>query len=290
MAKTIKLNEAQIKSVIRETIEQILLEHVNEIYNLDSAVELIEKQWTSPDDFWFVYISQRKKDNLQNFVKNHHTAGSRNFGVNFIAYGVVSGNTKEEAVASLKNIKMTINYDYQNAISNKGNRITYLESRSFPLQSVVVLCNRFNARCYMTVNKRSMSETSAYADSLKKQGKERYREFQFAAGRQMHHDDATNKWSEKRPYGIIDCDIDDVDAQKKLEDYLERNNIEVFKKYASHDGMHYILPSRDAERLDFSQFDKDYRTANAAATRRDSDPMVMFKGDACLLLYSACGY
>lgn len=284
------IKESKLRNIIRESIVRHLFEHVNEVYNLDSAIDVINQQWESPDDFWYVYISQRKKDNIQTFVKNHGSAGSRNFRVNFIAYGVVSGNTKEEAIESLKNIKMNVNYDYQSEISSKGNRITTVPSSAYPLQSIIFLCNKFNARCYMTVNKRSMSETNAYAQKLKNNGQEKYREFQFAAGRQMIDDDPTNKWSEKRPYGIIDCDIDDVDAQQKLEDYLQRHNITIFKKYQTHDGMHYILPSRDASKLDFSWLDRKYRPANAAATRRKSDPMVLFKGDACILLYSACGY
>lgn len=293
--KTI-INESQLKQIIKECVKNVLSkkklikEHVDEIYNIDTAIKLINEQWSSPDDFWYVYISQRRKDNLNSFVKNHGSAGSRNFGVNFIAYGIVNGNSKEEAIENLKNIKLNINYDYQNKLSNKGNKITSVESKHYPLQSVVLLCNHFNARCYMTVNKRSMSETQQYANTLKSQNKEKYREFQFAAGRQMTHDDKLNKWTEKRPYGIIDCDIDDVNAQKEIEDYLNKNNIKIFHKYESHDGMHYVLPNRDAEKLDFSKFDVKYRPANASTTRRNSDPMVLFKGDACILLYSACGY
>lgn len=291
-----KIKLSQLKNIIKESIidsiydKQQLNEHVDEIYNINSAKKIIDSQWESPDDFWYVYISQRKKDNIHSFVKNHGSAGSRNFRVNFIAYGVVSGNTKEEAIKSLENIKMEINYDYQDKVSEKSNRITTMSSDLFPLQSVVVLCNKFNARCYMTVNKRSMSETNTYAQSLKSQGKEKHREFQFAAGRQMTHDDKTNAWSKKRPYGLIDCDIDDPIAQKELEDFLSKNNIKVFDKYPSHDGMHYVLQNRDAEKLDFSIFDKKYRPQNAKQTRRNSDPMVLFKGDACILLYSACGY
>ena len=112
---------------------------------MNSAIKIIEQQWESPDDFWYVYISQRRKDNLGTFVKNHNSAGSRNFSVKF-------------------------------------------------------------------------------------------------------------------------------------------------DKYQTHDGVHYVLNSRDAERLNFSKFDAKYRTQNAAKTRRNSDPMVLFKGDACILLYSACGY
>ena len=288
--KKIILTEGQYKYILSGGAKSSLNEHVNEIYNVNAGIKLIDAQWESPDDFWYIYITQRRKDNRDTFVKNHNASGSKTFGDNYIAYGIVQGNTKEEAIESLKNIKMTVNKEYYNKISNKGNIVTSVESTSFPIQSIVMLCNRFNARCYMAVNKRSMSETSKYADSLKARGMERGREFQFAAGRKMVHDDPTNNWKQKRPYGLIDCDIDDVQAQKELEDLLAQNNIPIFDKYPSHDGMHYVLNSRDAERLDFTKFDTKYRKGNAAPTRKNSDPMVLFKGDACILLYSACGY
>lgn len=287
----VTFSEGAFKYILKETLKKEQInEHVDEIFNVNSAIKIIEKQWESPDDFWYVYISQRKKDNLGAFVKNHNSAGSRNFSVNFIAYGIVQGNSKEEAIESLKNIKMMVNYHYQDKISTKGNRVSEVPSVSFPIQAVVVLCNKFNARCYMTVNKRSMSETNSYANNLKQRGLEKNREFQFAAGRQMTHNDQVNDWERKRPYGIIDCDIDDVNAQKELEDFLAKHNIPIFDKYQTHDGVHYVLNNRDANRLNFSRFDDKYRVQNAAKTRRNSDPMVLFKGDACILLYSACGY
>ena len=288
--RKIILTEGQLKYILGVGSKIALNEHVNEIYNVNAGIKLIDAQWESPDDFWYIYITQRKKDNRDTFVKNHNASGSKTFGDNYIAYGIVQGNTKDEAIECLKNIKMNINREYYDKISNKGNIVTSVESTSFPIQSIVMLCNRFNARCYMAVNKRSMSETTGYADSLKRRGMERGREFQFAAGRKMVHNDPTSEWTKKRPYGLIDCDIDDPQAQKELEDLLAQNNIPIFDKYPSHDGMHYVLNSRDAERLDFTRFDKVYRKGNAAPTRKNSDPMVLFKGDACILLYSACGY
>ena len=282
-----KITLNDIKKMVTESVQRILKEHVDEVYQLDTAVELINRQWTSSDDFWYVYISQRKKDNPNTFHKNHNGDGSSNFQVNFVAYGVVSGNTKDEAIESLKHITMNINRSYQNMISVKGNSIKQLKSTR-DISAIILLCNKFNARCYMTINKRSMTQTMGYANSLKSRGMERGAEFQFAAGRQMTKDDANVKWTKVRPWGLIDCDIDDPTAQRELENYLAKNGITPELKYESHDGMHYLFSTRDAERLKFDYFDNKYRPQNAP--RRQSDPMVLFKGDACLLLYSACGY
>ena len=278
------LSQEHLKNIISESISKILEGHVNEVYQLDTAIELINRQWTSPDDFWYVYISQRKKDNLNSFHKNHSGDGSRNFSVNFVAYGIVSGNTKEEAIESLKHIQMNVNPSFQNAVSNKGRIVKTIDSPR-DISAIIFLCNRFNARCYMTINKRSMNQTNAYADSLKQRGMEKNREFQFAAGRQMTADDVNVKWTKVRPWGLIDCDIDDEKAQKELEDYLEKNGIKPEMKYQSHDGMHYLFSNNDAQKLKFDYFDNKYRPNNVP--RRQSDPMVLYKQDACMLLYSA---
>jgi hypothetical protein len=288
MKRKISLNEQEFRNLIGDIVLEVLNEdHLPVVDNIDAIVGMIGEQWTSPDDFWYVYISQRYKDNLNTFKKNHQGDGSTNFRVNFIAYGIVSGNTKEEAIENLKHIQMNVNPSFQRMVSTKGNVVKTINSTR-DISAVILLCNKFNARCYMTINKRSMQQTNAYAASLKKRGMEKDREFQFAAGRQMTKDDANVKWTQVRPWGLIDCDIDNKQAQQELENYLTKNGITPEMKYESHDGMHYLFSTRDAERLKFDYFDKKYRPSNAP--RRQSDPMVLFKGDACMLLYSACGY
>lgn len=284
MGKNIYVTEKQFSKILLKE-QELLTEHMNEVYQLDTAISLIEKQWSSPDDFWYVYISQRYKDNLNNFQKAR-VASSHGYRVNFIAWGIVSGNTKTEAINNLKHIDMNINDEFQTELSTKGNRIKVVHSYR-DISGVILLCNKFNARCYMTINKRSMTDANNYAQDLKARGKEKGKEFQFAAGRQMTHDDRNIKWTVIRPWGLIDCDIDDPKVQAELEAYLAKNNIKYEFKYESHDGMHYLFSTRDAEKLDFSYFDK-YRPGGN--TRRKSDPMVLFKGDACMMVYSACGY
>lgn len=284
MGKNVYITESQFETIISK--KHMLNEHVNEIWQLDTAIQLIDKQWQSPDDFWYVYIAQRGKDNLGTFHKIGNNDNSAKFRVNFIGYGVVSGNTKNEAIDNLKHIKMTINRSYQDKISNKGRIVKEIESPR-DLSAITFLCNKFNARCYMTINKRSMTDATNYANSLKQRGREPGAEFQFAAGRQMDKDDANVKWTQVRPWGLIDCDIDDKQAQQELEQFLAKNGITPEAKYESHDGMHYLFSTRDAQRLNYDYFDKKYRNNTG---RRNTDPMVLFKGDACMLLYSACGY
>ena len=111
----------------------------------------------------------------------------------------------------------------------------------------------------------------------------RGRELQHRMGQAKENDDATVKWTVLRPWGMIDCDVDNKQAQAELENYLKDNNIEPFDSYESHDGKHYILKTRDASKLDFSFLEK-YNSRN-----RKNDPNCEFKGDAKMILYSATG-
>lgn len=47
----------------------------------------------------------------------------------------------------------------------------------------------------------------------------------------MTKDDVNVKWTKVRPWGLIDCDIDDANAQKELESYLLKNGIKPEMKY-----------------------------------------------------------
>ena len=52
-----KFTQKDIEYMINESIKKILSEeHIDEVYQLDTAIELINRQWTSPDDFWYVYV------------------------------------------------------------------------------------------------------------------------------------------------------------------------------------------------------------------------------------------
>ena len=108
MAKNIIITESQFHK---------LFEHIAVIDNTSDAEKLISMQWTSPDDYWFIQITQRKKD-FRNFNKRH--GGNTKWwdrvpGIdgssreNFVGYGVVKGNSVQEAIDSLRSITIKLN-------------------------------------------------------------------------------------------------------------------------------------------------------------------------------------
>ena len=60
--RKIIITEGQLKYILNSETKTSLNEHVNEIYNVNAGIKLIDAQWESPDDFWYIYITQRKKE------------------------------------------------------------------------------------------------------------------------------------------------------------------------------------------------------------------------------------
>lgn len=280
----------RIMESIRRSVKNALYEHRNVIYNLDSCVRVIEAQWESPDDQWMVVIEQRLKD-YKHYNQNHKfNFGDKGFKKwskinsidgthreNHVGYVLVKGNTKEECVDSLKHAVVHLNDWAAKMVGRKD-----IPSQG-AMEGVIEICNRFFARAYMNINKRSGKMVDDRIAKDKAMGLFKGRELQHRMGQAKENDDATVKWTEIRPWGMIDCDVDDAKAQAELEKYLKDNGIEPFDQYESHDGKHYILKTREAAKLDFSFLAK-YNSRN-----RRNDPNCEFKGDAKMILYSPTG-
>ena len=280
----------EVRKIASEYLKKSLCEHRNVIYNLDKCIKVIEEQWETSDDSWMVFIEQRLKD-FKHYNQNHNMDfGDKGFRQwrrinsidgthreNHVGYVLVKGNTKEECVNSLKNAVVNLN-DW--AARVMGTKKVHSQGAA---EAVIEVCNRFFARAYMVINKRSTKMVDDRVQKDKAMGLFRNRELAHRMGQPKENDDATVKWTVLRPWGMIDCDVDNKDAQNELEQYLKVNNIIPFDEYESHDGKHYILKTRDAAKLDFSFMEK------YASRNRRNDPHCEFKGDAKMILYSPTG-
>ena len=56
-----RVSKNDIAKMVKESLS-IILEHQDIINNFDTALWVIEQQWNSPDDFWFINIDSRRKD------------------------------------------------------------------------------------------------------------------------------------------------------------------------------------------------------------------------------------
>jgi hypothetical protein len=238
----------EIPQMLSESIvKKGLLDEGIHVDNFDLAANLL--RITNPDDFYYVAIVKRLKDNRDMYIPRRHNPDTRSNCIYLKSYKISSPD-------DLKN--------YRDEIIN--------------------LCNQENARAMMTINPRSLKEVEAYVNHCKQKGLFHNREFEHAAGQAKDRNDRDNNWEEKRPWGLIDNDIPDPEAIKQLDDLLKKFNLTPSATYTTpNGGKHYIMPNRDAQHLNFGAFEK-YRPKQH--TRRNSDPMVLFKGDAQMILYS----
>ena len=278
-----------IENIVKENVSEILNEeHLKVVDNIDEIIDLIGQYWTSPDDMWWINIDSRKKD-FRNYNKretNKHnqkwfTRVNRIDGThreNHVGYVLVRGRTKEAAQNSLKNCVVHLN---PWAADMCGTDTVYSNGNA---EALKIVCNRFFARSYITINKRSIKKIIRISRLDKIRGLFKGREFHHRAGQIKSGIDASGvDWSKEYPLGLIDCDIDIPEAHKELENYLMQNGVNIIKKRQSHDGMHYIVPIKDVQGLNFSFMDK-YATNN-----KPGDPNVLFKPDAKIPVYSAIG-
>ena len=199
MGKRIYITESQLGHILESN--GILNEHVDVIDNTSDAEKLISMQWASPDDYWFIQVTQRKKD-FRNYNKRHGGNSKWWYRVqgidgtsreNFVGYGVVKGNTLQEAINCLHNIKIKLNpwaaqIIGQNEVQSTGN-----------MEAIYSICDQLWARAYITINKRSMSRTQKIAQ------KGGLRAFDKESSR--NHRDA-----HYYPWSMIDMDIDHPNA------------------------------------------------------------------------------
>lgn len=280
-------------------------EHVDVINNLNKVIEIIKEDWSSPDDFWHIEIVNRKKDDVNNQIKNPYyfkqkkngdnqyftmTSKSNNKheiestrSKNFIAYGIVKGNTVEEAVNSLLNPTLYFTnwacklLGMEKYTTNDGN-----------MKAIIDVCNQFYARSYISMNKRSYESVQS---SLKKKGLENYGINSWPFSRESQRKILSNEKYTKRPWALIDFDIDDEEVAKQFEEYLRNNGVKIRYKLNSHNGIHYLVNYKDNNmakkmKLNLDNFDIRNKTFGI---RNSNDKAVTLEHDNKLLLYSPCG-
>lgn len=274
-ARNIYITESQLSRILAEN--GMIDEHIAVIDNSKDVEKLISMQWTSPDDYWFIQVTQRKKD-FRNYNKRHGGNSkwwNRVQGVdgtsreNFAGYGVVKGNTLQDAIDCLHNIKIKLNpwaaqIIGQNEVKSNGG-----------MEAIYDICNKLWARAYITINKRSMSRTQKIAQ------KGGLRAFEKESSR--NHRDA-----QYYPWSMIDMDIDDPNAASDTDSALSKLKINPAIRHSSHDGTHYFFDNRDIMKYsehspEFSPIARKY-----AASKQPGEAFTM-KEDAKMIIYSPCG-
>jgi len=286
-----KINEVFTNSDVDEHLDVV---GGPETDKLDTCIKIIKSTWESQDDFWIVEIKARIKDHYKYNIPSASIGGFVGTAGNRVGYAFISGKTCEEAIESLKNVKITL-FDWAVKFTDGQKEIASTDGN---MNAVYMLCNKFFARAYFSINKRSMSQT--IRASKTKNGNE----FDFL-----------NVAIYGKGYNLItfiDCDIDPdtkskLDPRKRGEDkikelvnLLKDNNITILKTELSHNGVHIYIPTREYKLkkkiIDASlsnDFNSRVKTIDGErfefSDNKSTDEPVKFKDNSYILLYSPCG-
>lgn len=237
----------------------VITEGAEIINNLNLAVEHVQKQWASEDDYWYVSICQRRKDNGNVVDDNGMSIFSGkikktkdgptidNIGwedgdssKNKIGYVVVKGETVDEAVNCLLNPTVTIFESWRSFFGGKKQ----ISSNDGKMSSIIEVCRMFNARAYFSSYKKSYSalygrdpyDLRVTKPIIALRGKNdpisRERVFDFVS---------TRKAAYNLPIWFVDCDDEGEEINKKVSEYIKSACGVEPRVYKSHGGVHYLI-------------------------------------------------
>ena len=237
----------------------IITEGQEIINNLSLAVELVQKQWESEDDYWYVSICQRRKDNgnviddngMSIFsgklrkTKNGHVIDNIGWedgdsSKNKIGYVVVRGKTLDEAINCLLNPTVIIFESWKGFFGGKKQ----ISSNDRKMSSIIRVCRMFNARAYFSSYKKSYSalygtdphDLRVTKPIIALRGKNdpisRERVFDFVSTRKAAHN---------LPIWFVDCDDEGEEINRKVSDYIKSACGVEPRIYKSHGGVHYLI-------------------------------------------------
>ena len=246
-----KISQDDIRYMVNESIKKILSEGQVLIDNFDKAANMIEA--STPDEFHFVQIMKRFKDN----PNDDKSQGNYHGGTWYL------GGFRVHNAAELQALK----------------------------PQIIQICTANNARAYMTVNKRSDTDTDNYIKIYKKQ-------FKSNDARFIHADEIVPgqakdgpSWKGVRKRLIVDIDVPKTQTDSRginiwdAVHFLIKNfGITPITEYeTASGGLHIILPDKeDSQFLKMKQIFKNFDDGKDLGRHATVHPNV----DAKMILYS----
>lgn len=208
-----ELNESKSDDFFKMILEEVLIEERKLIDNFDKVVNLME--FNSDDDFYFVQIIKRFKDNKDDdrSVGNYHAGAWYPF---------------------------------------KGWRIHSVDELMQLKSTIINLCDANNARAYITVNNRSAKATDAQIVKIKKMYPKtdaRHINADDIVPAQAKHG---RNWRGQRPRFFIDVDTDDKKIWDEVRHMIQMCGITPLDEYeTSSGGLHIIMPNKEDRNIQY---------------------------------------
>lgn len=239
------------KSIIRESIKKIITEAQLKVDNFDKVAKMMEIN--SPDDFYFVQIIKRYKDNKQD---------NRSIG-NYHAGAWYLGGFRVHDANELFTLK----------------------------DQIINLCNQNNARAYITVNSRSEKQTDDFIKVYKSRFRPSDPRYKFADQIVPAQAKTGRNWRGQRKRLFIDIDVpktaktrDGKNIWDEVRYMINMVGIKPLDEYETPSGgLHIILPDKEDSNYEylkklFHKFD-NWRDRGLLATVHPNE-------DGKIILYS----
>lgn len=233
----IRINESQYKLL------RLLNEHNDIVNNFELGKKIILETWETPEDFWYVSISQRIKDNYnvrdddgREIFRQKKFAGT-SYNVNQIGYAIIKGETREDAANSLFNAVVNILPQWVNTVGSKT------------VGSIIEACEMMNARAYMKSEKKNINDEINSSRAFKPNGVTP-RDIKMLCGKtdndsvQIIMNYRMNRSDRNSNMALVDCDVDDNNSLNKVLNILNSFNIKPYECTPSHNGYHILFDKR----------------------------------------------
>lgn len=275
MSKKIRLTEGVLRRIVGHTVrrclrEGLLYEHQDVVENLELAKEMVRDQWKSPDNYWYILIVERAKDNYNvrdtmgnSIFKNKKNATKKNTRIdNNVGYAIVKGDTVEEALESLMYPDVILfkdNLDIFGDLAGGNGRIVPCDRSKGEISNIKEICDATNARALMTIRRNSYKNSTTKYEKPQGRMETHFKEALLSSDGEIVGDYTIlcktlhpTKYSGKHML-LIDCDIDSDDPNTmkdvfgRIRKIMADNGVEIYKitksggdkdVFTSHNGYH----------------------------------------------------
>lgn len=236
MKNVIRITESKLKDIIKESVIEMLNEAQTLVDNFDDIakhIDSIAQANNDPDMFWFIEVKKRYKDNpgLHSKIRGNHR-------LNYDGYGLYLGSFRV----------------------HNGQELMQLKSQ------IVDLCNKNNARAYITLNPRSHKAVQSHVNSPRFRSYARSKapnanpedissgravNFFGSNGKKMSRQEVIDTYGSDRPYFMFDIDEKDERVWNLTRMVLNHFNIDIAaeRKTAS-GGLHIVCSNAFDPNLD----------------------------------------
>lgn len=200
------------KSIINECLHSIICEDKTLVDNFDKIVRLLD--FNSPDDFYFVQIIKRRKDNPYDDKRQ----GNYNDGAWYL------DSWRIRSVDQLIELK----------------------------PDIIAACEKNNARAYITINSRSEQATNVHVIKMRAENPRDSKKYQHAEDIAPGQAKRGKNWRGQRLKFFVDVDSTNKWIWNEVKKIADMCKMDIIDEYVTpNGGLHLIFPNKEHPNIDY---------------------------------------